>query len=184
MEIWKPIKNFERYEVSNYGNVRSRVIKKRSRDRNKMPEITYRILKPHFQRGYYTVCISNDFFVLKKLVHRLVAEAFIPNPNNYPVINHKDENGLNNHVDNLEWCDDAYNANYGTRNLRIQNFHKMNDMNKKKVNQFDLNGNLIKTWDCLGDIERELGFTKGNISGCCNHRYGKKTSNGFKWEFA
>ena len=183
MEIWKPIKNFEKYEVSNYGNVRSKVIK-RSKDQNKMPEITYKILKPHFQRGYYTVQISNDYFILRKLVHRLVAEAFLPNPNNYPVINHKDEDGLNNHVDNLEWCTNEYNANYGTRNLRIQNFHKMNDTNKKKVNQYDLNGTLIKTWSCLGDIERELGFSKANISGCCNHRYGCKTFKGFKWEFA
>lgn len=98
MEEWKDIIGFEGfYQVSNFGKVRNCV--------------TGKILKPGLQgKGYYSVTLKRKGYK----VHRLVAIAFIPNPNNLPIVNHKDENKLNNNADNLEWCDNRYNCNYGT----------------------------------------------------------------------
>lgn len=180
MEIWKPIKNFDKYEVSNYGNVRSKVIK-RSKNESKPPQITYRYLRPCVKRGYATVQISNDYYILIRLVHRLVALAFIPNPDNLPQVNHKDENPLNNHIDNLEWCTNEYNSNYGTRNVRIGRTSKRNMKLCKKVLQYDLNGNFIKEWFSLEQIVRECGYAKPNISRCCHFK--NKTSYGYIWRF-
>lgn len=94
------IKNYPNYSVDCLGNVFN----------NK----TGRKLKQMIKKGYCAVYLYNENGRKFFLVHRLVAEAFIPNPNNYPEINHRDENSLNNNVDNLEWCTSKYNSNYGT----------------------------------------------------------------------
>ena len=116
-EIWKPVVGYEGlYEVSNTGQVRSL-------DKYDSINRFYegRILKLFADRlGYLKVGLSSNGKTKKYLVHRLVAEAFIPNPNNFPIINHKDENPSNDNVDNLEWCNAKYNSNYGTRNDRIK----------------------------------------------------------------
>ena len=112
-EIWKPIKGYESYyEVSSFGRVRSicRVVS------NKWGSSTLRksaILRPYCKK-YPMVVLARDGKTKNCLIHRLVAEAFIPNPNHYPVVNHIDENKANNHVGNLEWCTQKYNINYGT----------------------------------------------------------------------
>lgn len=103
-EIWKTIDNFENYEVSNLGNIRN----KETKELKNMPINYY---------GYRMVCLNSH----KMLVHRVVAMMFIPNPNNYPQINHKDENKENNCVDNLEWCSPKYNSNYGNQSKKISN---------------------------------------------------------------
>lgn len=180
MEIWKTIENFDKYEVSNYGNVRFKVIK-RSKHENRPPQISYRLLRPCTKSGYATVQISNSYYISTRLVHRLVAKAFIPNPDNLPQVNHKDENTLNNNVENLEWCTNEYNSNYGTRNVRISNTSKRNMKLCKKVLQYDLKGNFIKEWDSLEQIYRECGFTKPNISKCCNNK--GKTAYKYIWKF-
>lgn len=180
MEIWKSIENFDKYEISNYGNVRSKVIH-RSKNENVPPRISYRYLKPSIKRGYATVQISNNYYILTRLIHRLVAKAFIPNPNNLPQVNHKDEDTLNNCVDNLEWCTNEYNSNYGTRNERIGKTAKRNMKLAKPVLQYDLNGNLIKEWFSLEQITRETEFRKPNISKCCHEK--SNTAYGFKWKF-
>lgn len=107
-EIWKQIKGYEgKYEVSNYGKVRSLNF---NNIKHKI-----KLLKPLDNgRGYLQIRISGKWYK----IHRLVAEAFIPNPCNYSEINHKDENKLNNRVNNLEWCSRKYNINYGSRNLK------------------------------------------------------------------
>lgn len=97
-EIWKTIEIAPNYEVSNLGRVRNR---------------KGLILKPSTSHGYYHVILMNNKKRISRNVHRLVAEAFIPNPNNYLCINHKDECRTNNAVDNLEWCTYEYNLNYG-----------------------------------------------------------------------
>lgn len=106
MEQWKKIEGFENYSVSTYGRVR-----------NDKTDTIY--IGRANKRGYFviTLCCNNG----KKniMVHRLVADAFIPNPNNYPCVNHIDENKSNNSASNLEWCTYKYNCNYGTRNARI-----------------------------------------------------------------
>lgn len=83
--------------------------------------------------GYYIVGLMKDNKVSYPRLHRLVALTFIPNPNNYPQVNHKDENKANNAADNLEWCTCKYNNNYGTRNERIQNTRIKNILNTSKV---------------------------------------------------
>ena len=136
MEIWKTIENFDKYEVSNYGNVRFKVIK-RSKHENRPPQISYRLLRPCTKSGYATVQISNSYYILTRLVHRLEAKAFKPNPDNLPQVNHKDENTLNNNVENLEWCTNEYNSNYGTRNVRISKNSKRNRKLWKTVLQYE-----------------------------------------------
>ena len=99
-EIWKDIKGYEgKYQISNLGKVKSLIGNSK-------------ILKPEIRAGYYSIQLCKNGKCTHKRIHRLVAEAFIPNPNNLPMINHKDENKLNNNVDNLEWCDNTYNSQY------------------------------------------------------------------------
>lgn len=104
-EIWRTIKDFPMYEISTFGRVKSLY--------------TNKILKPYKSsksaKGYYMqVSLSRNHKKYKANIHRLVANTFIPNPDNYPVINHKDENPSNNYIYNLEWCTYKYNCNYGT----------------------------------------------------------------------
>ena len=108
-EIWCPIRGYEGiYEVSDQGRVKSIGYGKE------------RILRPGRNTcGYLLVGLRKNREQKWYLVHRLVAQAFIPNPDNLPQVNHKDENKTNNSVQNLEWCDRKYNCNYGTRNQRI-----------------------------------------------------------------
>ena len=108
VEIWKDIDGYNGlYEVSNLGRIKNHK--------------TGRILKPHLRgNGYLTVQLYNGSgFGSVKLIHRLVATAFIPNPSQYPIINHKDEIKHNNNVDNLEWCNNSYNVTYGSRRKTI-----------------------------------------------------------------
>lgn len=149
MRKWEPIKDFESYKVSSDG----RVV-------NSSGKLL--LQKPN-KKGYLKVWLYNKAVKHKQFfVHRLVAQAFIPNLENFPMINHKDGNRKNNKIDNLEWCDNAYNQRY-SRAL--------------KVIQYDINGILLKTWDALSDIERELGISTTNISKCCKGHI--KTLNGF-----
>ena len=116
-EIWKPVKGFEGYyEVSNLGRVRSvdRLVKYSN---GQIHLHKGRILSPGLvhKLGYLQVALCNNGKIKHKMVYRLVAEAFIPNPDNLPQVNHKDENAFNNCVENLEWCTIEYNINYGTR---------------------------------------------------------------------
>ena len=107
MEVWKDIKGYEgTYQVSSYGRVRSKNgIRKPQRDKY----------------GYYQIGLHKNGNRKFFKVHRLVAQAFIPNINNFPQINHKDEDKSNNKVNNLEWCTNKYNMNYGTRNEKAGN---------------------------------------------------------------
>lgn len=148
-EFYKHIKDFEGYSISTTGvvlNPYGKVLKQ-------IPN----------HKGYLRVYLNNKEKKHKHFfVHRLVALAFIPNPNNYPQINHKDRNPSNNNVDNLEWCDNTYNQRYS---------------NSMSVLQYDINGEFIKKWDSLSDVTRELGIPTTNLSKCCKSKI--KTINGF-----
>lgn len=118
-EIWKDVIGFEGfYQVSNLGRVKKlECITNFGRNKKRWPE---RIVQPTKDTNYEFIRLGNKDKVWRTSVHRLVAIHFIPNPDNLPQVNHKDENGHNNHVDNLEWCTAKYNCNYGTRNERCQ----------------------------------------------------------------
>ena len=119
-EIWRPVKEYEGYyEVSNLGRVRSidRVVVDKN-GRQQFKKGTILKYRPDRQ-GYIVVALSINRHYTHKCVHTLVADAFIPNPDNLPQVNHKDEVKSNNYVDNLEWCSAKYNANYGNRNKKV-----------------------------------------------------------------
>lgn len=183
-EIWKTIDGYEGlYEISNYGRFKS-LHKKEER-------ITFGSAKTI----YPMVSLSKNGHRKTELVHRLVAQAFIPNPNNLPCINHKDENKTNNRVDNLEWCDRQYNNSYGTKNKRMitTRLHKYGYLvtdkcitqakikNSKPVVQYTLDGNFIAEYINAKEAERQTNISNSNINSCCNHKT-KTNSNGYKYQ--
>ena len=139
------------YEVSNLGRVR----------RNG------KILKPWKNNwGYLLVSLCKNGIVRNARIHRLVALAFIPNPQNLPQVNHKDEDKTNNAVSNLEWCTAGYNINYSQ---------------SKPVLQFDKSGNFITEYKSIIEAERITGISNGKISLCCQGKF--KTAGGFVWKY-
>jgi len=181
-EIWKDIKGFEgRYQVSNLGRVRSL-----DWPRHKGRVLVLKIGK---KWGYYRVNLQNsDGYIKSITVHRLVAMAFIPNPDNLPEVNHKDENKLNNVVcfnpdgsintehTNLEWCTGLYNLRYGTRAER------MNIPRMRPVNQYDLNGNLLNTYKSLAEAAEKTGLDVSTICSICK-KNGVHTTHGFVFRY-
>lgn len=167
-EIWKDIKNFEGYyQVSNLGRVRSldRIIVYNN-GRKHIHKGKILNLKPK-KTGYIDVYLQKQFDSKNFLLHRLVAEAFIPNPNNYPIINHKDENPSNNCVDNLEWCTYEYNNNYGSRNSKLSNSRKgmkFTEAHKQKLSKSKLgNKNAKGSYRSLETRRKVSNKLKGRI---------------------
>ena len=118
--------------------------------------------------GYLRVILQKNKKRKICTVHRLVAETFIPNPENKPQVNHKDENKQNNNVSNLEWSNAKENIRYSQ---------------SKKVNQFSMNGEFIKTWSCITEASDKLNIAFTNISACCRN-YGRvKSAGGYRWKF-
>lgn len=189
MEIWKDIKNFEKlYQVSNYGNVRSldTTINCKGAKGIDTHLRKGRILKQtKGSTKYYNVNLSKNGKIKLKRVHRLVAEAFISNPNNYPCINHKDGNKLNNNVENLEWCSYSYNNKEAYRIGLKQNKYKgkfgKNAQFSKPLLQYSVDGVFIKEWENAEQVKRELGFCAENIRNVCNGR--RKKANGYIWKY-
>lgn len=138
-EIWKDIKEFEgKYQISNLGKVKSidRKILQFNGFNNTYKLYKGKILKPYISnRGYLKVILYDKQKKRTVNIHRLVAETFIPNPDNLSQVNHIDENKQNNYVNNLEWCDSSYNINYGSRNekvsIALKNVPKSEEHKKK-----------------------------------------------------
>lgn len=173
-EIWKSVVGYDGlYEVSNLGRVRScdrtRII------HNQFGEYTCftkgQILKQYNIKGYLRVALCGD---CKKryLVHRLVAEAFIPNPDNLPEVNHKSEIKTQNNVENLEWCDRVYNVNYGT------GIERQRKLTSKKIVQLTLDNKVVKVWPSVIEAKRN-GYSN---AGKCVLGKGK-TNKGYKWMY-
>lgn len=167
-EEWKMIPGYEGlYMVSNIGRVKS--LRK------------HVIMVQRYDRyGYKRVGLRNKDGLKTFSVHRLVAMAFIPNPDNLPQVNHKDEDKTNNCVDNLEWCTQEYNNNYGSRPNQLSLTH-LNGYGSKIVLQYTLDGELHAEYASLGEMERNTVFRKTNVSACCNGK--RPTAYGYIWKF-
>ena len=147
-EIWKDIPGYEGlYQVNQWGDIFSFYTNKK---------LKYRIEKG----GYKHYILRKNKKQHKMTAHRAVALAFIPNPNNYPVVNHKDENPSNCYVSNLEWCTYQYNAIYNDAHIKRGNHLS------KRVYQYNLNGELIREFNSVHEVERELNCLSGNICEC------------------
>ena len=172
METWKAIAGYEGiYEVSDQGRVKS------------LKHGKEKILKPQKDTGgYLQVYLCKDGQKKTSLVHRLVAESFIQNPNNLETINHKDEDKTNNTVTNLEWMSQKDNLNYGTRNKRACEAKINHPSLSKKVQMFDKStGELLATYPSTREANRITGINPGNISSCCLGKH--KSSGGYKWRY-
>lgn len=179
MEIWKDIKNYKGlYQVSNIGRVKSLDHIRQNRDG--LTCISKgKLLNPgKDNKGYMIVVLSKNGKTKTYRIHRLVAESFIDNPNNYKCVNHKDENKANNNIDNLEWCTYKYNNNYGTKPQKISKG------NSKKVNQYDKELNFIKQWGSMAEAEKKLNIKRAsvNISACCKNKL--KSAYGYVWRYS
>lgn len=176
-EIWKDIDGYiGKYQVSNLGKVRS--LPRNGTVRYK------RILKIQTDRKGYNYV---SFHKKKFKVHRLVAEAFIPNPENKPQVNHIDGNKINNCVNNLEWATAQENIQHSLK-TGLRDYRKIKKAlqyarlkNIKPIIQYDLLGNFIKRWESATEIQKCLGYKAQNIGACCLGKY--KKSNGFIWRF-
>lgn len=162
-EVWKNVDNYENYQVSNLGRVKRITGNKE------------RILKNYLNtKGYAYVVFFKNNKRKNIYIHRLVAQAFIPNSDNLPIINHKDENKTNNHVENLEWCSYKYNTNYGSC------IEKITRKQNKKVYQYTLNGEFIREWKSAKDAEKQFGRSH-HIGEVCHGK--RKTAYGYKWRY-
>ena len=162
-EIWKDIKGYEGlYQVSNLGRIKSLANNKNKKEKIRKTRID--------RNGYEVLCLCKDCKTKTFLVHQLVGKAFVKNPHNYKEINHKDENKLNNYVENLEWCDRKYNINFGERNKKCSIKLKESDFKKKKVFQYDIFGNLLKTWNSVMEMANYFKIKSSTISNICTRR--------------
>ena len=181
VEKWVNIENHPSYFISNFG----RVFSKKS---NKV--MKNRVVS---KNGYQQITLDNS----QLLVHRLVAQAFIPNPDNLPCVNHKDENPGNNDVRNLEWCTYKYNSNYGTNPSRhskkmidrynndpdwksdcIKRLAEIQKKKRKRVVQLDKFNNYLKTYESSYATEKD-GHLSVHVCDCANGK--RKTHHGYKW---
>ncbi len=174
IEEWKDVEGYEGlYQVSNLEKV--------------MNVKTGKILKPYlYQTGYYGVVLSKNNIKKHHFIHRLVAQAFIPNPENKPCINHINECRWDSPVWNLEWCTHKENNNYGKHSEKIS-VSKTGKLNPKRVSkpviQYTLDGQFVAEYPSMAEAQRLTGIFQTSIGQCCkgNNRY--NTSGGYKWKF-
>lgn len=188
-EIWKDIKGYEGlYQISNLGNVKSlkRITTGKKYGKHNLKE---KILKFIKSGKYYSVHLCKNGKRQATYVHRLVGIAFLENENNYLDINHKDGDTKNNNVENLEWCNRSYNIKHSYKVLKrtanTKGFIDYIQKRKRKINQYDLQGNFIKEWGCISEAEKFLNQEHtGKICECCKHKHGRKSAFGYKWEYS
>ncbi len=205
-EVWKDIEGYEGlYQVSDLGRIR-RILNNDWRKERLNHPYRYLSLINRSKWGYKAVNLTKNNVAKMYSVHRLVATAFVEVPTKYRhligairsdglpslMINHKDENPSNNRADNLEWCDCKYNSNYGTRNERLSKIMTCHPNTSFRVEQYDLQGNLIDIYDSIGEASRRTGVAKVLIRYVayhipCTHNKGKshyymEQAGGYKWK--
>jgi hypothetical protein len=171
-EIWKDIKALDnKYLISNMGKIRSYLHKNHN-------------LSTHYNNsGYEVIVIKKKHFS----IHRLVAEAFVPNPNNYVFVNHIDGNKHNNKFNNLEWCTKSYNEKeayrLGLKTPTLPNLGKTGILSarSKKVYQFNKEHILINCYNGVREASRKTNILSSCISDCC--RGVQKTAGGYIWKY-
>ena len=170
-EIWRDIKGYEGlYQVSNTGKVKSLNYRRTGKER---------ILKTRKDRyGYLLVNLYKDAKMGTYTVHRLVANAFLDNPENLPEVNHIDQDKTNNIASNLEYCSSSYNCNYGTRNQR------MGESKKKPVYSIDKESGLFTYWESAKEAGEVLGINPSSIARCCKGSKYYNSAGGFYWHYA
>ena len=184
MEEWKDIQGYEGlYQVSNYGRVKSleREIIGRWGTKRLIKE---RILKngQNKKRGYNSVALNRDGIRITNLVHRLVAEAFIPNPNDYDTVHHKNHNPQDNRVENLEWMPIEQHTKEH-KNDRVDGIKKKMT---KTVYQYTLDDKLIAIYPSTMEVQRKLGYSNSDVSMASRNKFHKKGNNiynGYKWSY-
>lgn len=182
-EEWRDVIGYEGlYQVSNLGRVRS-LDRYACCKNNSQRLIKGRVLAFDYDKdGYPRVCLSNNGKHITVQVHRLVAQAFLPNPDNLPCINHKDECITNNRVDNLEWCTYKYNNNYGTHMEKINKNRTDGLFKAKKVGMYSLEGKLLNTFKSVTAAAKYLNKSyNANISSAC--RGNTHTAYGYIWKY-
>lgn len=165
-ELWQPLTGYEGlYSVSNMGNIRNDSGWRRGSILKPMPD----------KAGYCRVNVYKGGKMTHKLVHRLVAEAFVPNPANKPEVNHKDGNKCNNAAENLEWVTPKENVGHSIAN-GLRN-------NRKPVDMYTLDGEFIRTFESITAACEFCGALAHNISRCCAGKKGYDTARGYKWKY-
>jgi len=176
-EQWKKTEGYGGiYEVSTYG--RGRTIDRVTVDCNGMKrKIKKRILGLAINAlGYPVMGMYVNGHGGGKTVHRLVAKAFIPNPNNLPCINHVDGDKTNNHVSNLEWCDHSYNMKHACDTGLVKSPGSV----KRRVRQL-LNGQVVGTFESVSEAARSISINRSCVSRCCTGSY--PSAGGYQWEY-
>lgn len=192
-EVWKDIEGYEGfYQISNLGRVKGLPIVTRFGERIKKHK--ERFLQPVVsKRGYYVVGLSKNGKSKTYTLHRLLAKAFIPNPENKRAIDHIDTNRLNNSIENLRWCTDKENCNnILTLEKNRSNCKRLwehgvydnrNNTHYRKVAQYSKQGEYMKTWDSILEAAKELNIDSSSISAVCRGTNPKRhTAGGFVWK--
>ena len=174
VEIWKPVAGYEGlYEVSNLGVVRTL-----------HPRENCCTLKPYITpNGYEQVCLYSGNSRKKMYVHRIVATAFVDNPDNKPQVNHIDENKRNNSAVNLEWITIAQNLRHGSRMNRQKRTLIKNGKTNKKVDCYSISGEFIQTFNSCKEASKATGANASTITQCCKGAHWRKTSGGYVWKY-
>lgn len=166
--IWKNIPEYEGlYLISNYGDIKSLHNYRKGN-----------ILKPKIRKGYYQIGLRKNGKRKWYAIHRLVAKTFLNNENNFPQVNHKDENKLNNYVENLEFCTASYNNKYGTRLERVANSNKL----RKEVIKYNLEGKFIEEYKSVSEAGRKNNINISCISACCRNTISQTHNYIFKFK--
>lgn len=158
------IKSVDRYTEKQHQFYKGQVIKQKE-------------IKRKGNTSYMSVILWDNGKPFTVEVHRLVANAFLSNPNNLPCVNHIDGNGTNNSMDNLEWCTYSHNVRHSIDDLG----NHPKKWKAKPVEQMTLEGKPIETWESAWEIQRKLGYCQVAISKCCTGKM--KTAYGYKWRF-